>query len=60
MRGRQAGLVVVGFLLFGVAIRRARVLPRRATTLLVLGTLPMLGVDEQNAQALLAIPFGLA
>ena len=35
-------------------------LPRRAAILLVLGTLALLGFNAQNAQALLAIPFGVA
>ena len=52
--------LVVGFLLLGIAILRARVLPRWAGALLVIGALAMLGFNDQNARALLAIPFGIA
>lgn len=52
--------MVAGFLLVGLAILRARVLPRWAAGLLIAGALAMLGVNDQNAQVLLAIPFGVA
>jgi hypothetical protein len=52
--------LVIGFLLLGVAIVRSRLLPRWSGLLLVLGALGMLGFNDQNAQALLAIPFGFA
>lgn len=52
--------LVAGFLLLGLAILRARVLPRWAAALLIVGALAMLGVNDQNAQMLLAIPFGVA
>ena len=52
--------LVAGFLLLGVAILRAGVLPRWAGVLLALGALSLLGFNDQNGQALLAIPFGLA
>jgi hypothetical protein len=52
--------LVTGLLLLGIAILRAGVLPRWAGVLLVVGALSMLGFNDQNAQALLAIPFGLA
>ncbi len=52
--------LVVGFVLLGVAILRAGVLPRWAAALLIIGTLAMLGMNEQNTQVLLAIPFGVA
>ena len=52
--------LVVGFVLVGIAVLRARVLPRWAAALLVVGSLAMLGFNDQNAQALLAIPFGIA
>lgn len=56
-----AGLaVVVGVVLLGVAILRSGVLPRWAAALLILGTLNMLGMNEQNTQVLMAIPFGAA
>ena len=52
--------LVLGFLLLGIAVLRARVLARWAGVLLVIGALAMLGFNDQNAQALLAIPFGIA
>ena len=52
--------LVAGFLLLGVAVLRAGVVPRWAGGLLVVGALALLGFNDQNAQALLAIPFGLA
>lgn len=52
--------MVVGFLLLGLAIIQARVLPRWAVVLLIMGTLAMLGFNDQNARVLLAIPFGVA
>ena len=51
--------LVVGFVLLGVAILRSGVLPRWAAALLIIGTLAMLGMNEQNTQVLLAIPFGV-
>jgi len=35
-------------------------LPRWAGALLIIGTLAMLGFNDQNAQALLAVPLGIA
>jgi hypothetical protein len=56
-----AGLVLlVGILLLGITILRARVVPLWVAVLFVVGTLAMLGVNDQNAQVFLAIPFGLA
>ncbi len=56
-----AGLVLlVGFLLLGITILRARVLPLWVAVLFVVGTLALLGVNDQNAQVFLAIPFGIA
>ncbi len=52
--------LVAGFLLLGLAILRARVLPRWAAVLLIVGAMAMLGFNDQNAQVLLAIPFGVA
>jgi hypothetical protein len=52
--------LVVGFLLLGLALLWARVLPRWAAALLVVGALAMLGFNDQNWQALMAIPFGIA
>jgi hypothetical protein len=52
--------LVVGFVLLGLAVLQARVLPRWAAVLLVVGSLAMLGFNDQNAQALMAIPNGKA
>ncbi len=52
--------LVVGFALLGIAVLRARVLPRWAAVLLIIGSLAMLAFNDQNAQALMAIPFGIA
>lgn len=52
--------LVVGFLLLGITILRARVLPLWAAVLFVVGSLAMLGFNDQNAQVLMAIPFGIA
>jgi hypothetical protein len=52
--------LVVGFVLLGITVLVARVLPRWAAVLLVVGSLAMLGFNDQNAQALLAIPNGIA
>ena len=52
--------LVVGFVLLGIAVLLARVLPRWPAALLVVGSLAMLGFNDQNAQALLAIPNGIA
>jgi hypothetical protein len=55
------GLVLlVGFLLLGITILRARVLPLWVAVLFVVGTLAILGVNDQNAQVFMAIPFGIA
>lgn len=52
--------LVIGCVLLGVAILRSGLLPRWAAALLIIGTLALLGMNEQNGQVLLAIPFGLA
>jgi hypothetical protein len=52
--------LVVGFLLLGFAVLWAKVLPRWVAVLLVVGSLAMLGFNDQNTQALMAIPFGIA
>ncbi len=51
--------LVVGFVLLGVAILRSGVLPRWAASLLIIATLTMLGMNEQNTWVLMAIPFGV-
>jgi hypothetical protein len=52
--------VVSGFVLVGVAVLRAGVLPRWCGVLLVLGALGMLLGNEQTSGVLLFIPFGVA
>jgi hypothetical protein len=52
--------LVVGFVLLGLAVLRAGVLPRWTAILLIVGTLAMLGFNDQNAQALMAVPNGIA
>ena len=52
--------LVVGFVLLGIAVLRARVVPRWAAVLLIVGTLAMLGFNDQNARALMAVPNGVA
>ncbi len=56
------GLValVVGFVLVGIAVLRAGVLPRWVAVLIIVGALLMLLANEQTARVLLMIPFGLA
>jgi hypothetical protein len=52
--------LVVGFVLLGIAILAAGVLPKWAALLLIVGALGMLGFNEQTALALMAIPLGVA
>jgi hypothetical protein len=52
--------LVVGFVLLGLAVLQAKVLPLWAAVLLIAGTLAMLGFNDQNARALMAIPFGIS
>ncbi len=52
--------LIVGVLLLGVAVLRAGVLPRWVAALVIVGTLFMLGTNEQTARVLLTIPFGVA
>ncbi len=51
--------LIVGYLLLGIAVLRARMLPRWSAVLLVVGSLAMLGFNDQSSQALIAIPFGI-
>ena len=51
--------LVIGFVLVGISVLRAGVLPRWAAVLLIVGTLAMLGFNDQNALALLAISNGI-
>jgi hypothetical protein len=52
--------VIAGFLLLGVAVLRAGALPRWAGVLLIVGTLAMLGFNDLNWRALMAVPFEVA
>ncbi len=52
--------VIAGLLLLGVAVLRAGALPRWAGVLLIVGALAMLGFNDHNWQALMAVPFGVA
>jgi len=52
--------LIVGFLLVGISILRAGVLPRWVAVLIIVGALAMLGFNEQTWRALMAIPFGVA
>jgi hypothetical protein len=52
--------LIVGFVLLSVAVLRAGVLPRWAAIVLVVGSLAMLGFNDQNWQALMAVPNGFA
>jgi hypothetical protein len=52
--------VIVGFVLLGIAILRAGVLPRWAALLFIVGALAMLGFNEQTWRTLMALPLGVA
>jgi drug/metabolite transporter (DMT)-like permease len=52
--------LILGFVLLGIAILAAGVLPKWAALLLIVGALAMLGFNEQTALALMAIPLGVA
>ncbi len=52
--------LVVGFVLVGITILRAGVLPRWVAVLIIVGALAMLGFNDQTWRALMAIPFGVA
>lgn len=52
--------LVAGFLLISVHVLRAKVLPQWSAWLLLIGTLALAGTNDQNAQVLLMVPFGLA
>ena len=51
--------LVIGLALVGIAALRVDALPRWAAVLLIVGSLGMLGFNDQNAQVLMAIPFGI-
>lgn len=50
--------LAIGFLLFSVAL--LIVLPRWAGALLIIGSLAVLGANDQNEQILIAVPFCIA
>ena len=52
--------LIAGVLLLSASLLRAGTLPRWAGALLVAGGLALLGFNDQNTQALLAVPFGAA
>jgi hypothetical protein len=52
--------IVIGLLLLAIAILGSGVFPRWAGVLLIIGTLALLGFNDQNAQVLMAVPFGIA
>ncbi len=52
--------LILGFVLLAVAVLRAGVLPRWVAIVLIVGSLAMLGFNDQNWQALMALPNGLA
>jgi hypothetical protein len=58
--GGDYPLMPIFVILLGIAVLRAGVLPRWAAVFLVVGSLAMFRFNYQNAQALLAIPNGIA
>ena len=52
--------IIVGFLLLGVAVLRARVLPLPVALLLIASLLAMFTFNDQTWRALMAVPFGVA
>ncbi len=56
-----AGLALIaGLVLTGIDAFKTGVLPRWVAVLLVIGSLAMLGFNDQTAQVLIAIPFGIS
>lgn len=53
-----AAALIVGILLLSITVLRSGVLPRWATASLLIGTVAMMGFNEQTHAAWLAIPFG--
>ncbi len=49
--------LAVGFLLFAAAV--LQVVPRWAGAVLIVGAVTLIGVNDQNARILLAVPFGV-
>lgn len=52
--------LTIGLVLLAIAVLRSGVLPRWAAISLFVGTVAMVGFNEQTTTAWLAIPFGLA
>ncbi len=52
--------LIMGFLLLGSALLRARMVPRWAGVLLLLSALVLLGYNDQDVRVLLAVPLGLS
>ncbi|GAC1390692.1 MAG: hypothetical protein NVSMB38_09030 [Ktedonobacteraceae bacterium] len=52
--------LIVGFLLLGSALVRARMVPRWAGVLLLLSALVLLGFNTEDVRVLLAVPLGLS
>lgn len=52
--------ILVGLLLLGVAVLRARVLPLPTALLLIVSLVAMFSFNDQNWRALMAVPFGIA
>src|SRR6266702_2254878 len=52
--------LIMGFLLLGSALLRARMVPRWAGVLLLLSALVLLGFNDQDVRVLLAVPLGLS
>ena len=52
--------LIIGFLLLGSALLRARMVPRWAGILLLLSALILLGFNDQDVRVLLAVPLGLS
>ena len=56
-----AGLALIaGLVLTGIAAFKTGVLPHWVAVLLVIGSLAMLGFNDQTAEVLMAIPFGIS
>jgi hypothetical protein len=52
--------LIMGFLLLGSALLRARMVPLWAGVLLLLSVLVLLGFNDQDVRVLLAVPLGLS
>ena len=52
--------LIMGFLLLGSALLRARMVPSWVGILLLLSALVLLGFNDQDIRVLLAVPLGLS